>query len=87
MDDHFVNHRKGGYIMKKKSLVICTAIFIMLSLASVSFGVDLGIMTGGAKGTYYQFGLNLKELVKPRDIRLRVDTVSYTHLTLPTTPY
>ena len=59
--------------MKKGSLVICTAIFIMLSLASVSFGVDLGIMTGGAKGTYYQFGLNLKELVKPRDIRLRVD--------------
>ncbi len=59
--------------MKKGSLVICTVIFIVLSLASISFGVDLGIMTGGAKGTYYQFGLNLKELVKSRDIRLRVD--------------
>jgi TRAP transporter TAXI family solute receptor len=39
----------------------------------MSFGVDLGIMTGGPKGTYYQFGLNLKELVKSRDIRLRVN--------------
>ena len=59
--------------MKKGSLVICTVIFIVLSLTSISFGVDLGIMTGGAKGTYYQFGLNLKELVKSRDVRLRVD--------------
>jgi len=59
--------------MKKEFLVICTVIFIALSLASNSFGVDLGIMTGGAKGTYYQFGLNLKELVKSRDVRLRVD--------------
>jgi len=59
--------------MKKKSLVICTVLIIVLSLASISFGVDLGIMTGGVKGTYYQFGLNLKELVKSKDIRLRVD--------------
>ena len=59
--------------MKKKSLVICFAILIVLSLSSISFGVDLAIMTGGAKGTYYQFGLNLKELVKERDIRLRVN--------------
>ncbi len=59
--------------MKKKSLVICTVIFVVLSLARFSFGVDLGIMTGGVKGTYYQFGLNLKELVKSRDMRLRVD--------------
>jgi TRAP transporter TAXI family solute receptor len=39
----------------------------------MSFGVDLGIMTGGEKGTYYQFGLNLKELVKSKDIRLKVN--------------
>ena len=59
--------------MKKESLILCWVILIVLSFASVAFGVDLGIMTGGAKGTYYQFGLNLKELVKSRDIRLRVD--------------
>ena len=45
----------------------------MLSLSGNSFGVDLAIMTGGKKGTYYQFGLNLKELVKSADIRLRVN--------------
>ena len=59
--------------MKKESLMFCFVIIIVLSLSSISFGVDLGIMTGGEKGTYYQFGLNLKELVKSRDIRLRVD--------------
>ena len=58
--------------MKKAFLIFCFVILIVLSLSSISFGVDLGIMTGGEKGTYYQFGLNLKELVKSRDIRLRV---------------
>ena len=53
--------------------MFCFVVLIVLSFSSNSFGVDLGIMTGGAKGTYYQFGLNLKELVKSRDIRLRVD--------------
>ena len=59
--------------MKKKSLIFCFVILILLSVSTISFGVDLAIMTGGAKGTYYQFGLNLKELVKSRDIRLRVN--------------
>jgi TRAP transporter TAXI family solute receptor len=48
-------------------------ILVVLIFSSNAFGVDLGIMTGGEKGTYYQFGLNLKELVKSRDIQLRVD--------------
>ena len=59
--------------MKKESMIFCFVIIILLSLSSFCFGVDLGIMTGGEKGTYYQFGLNLKELVKAKDIRLRVD--------------
>jgi len=59
--------------MKKKSLIFCFVILILLSVSTISFGVDLAIMTGGVKGTYYQFGLNLKELVKERDIRLRVN--------------
>ena len=59
--------------MKKKSLIFCFVILILLSVSTISFGLDLAIMTGGAKGTYYQFGLNLKELVKERDIRLRVN--------------
>ena len=59
--------------MKKAFLIFCFVILIVLSLSSISFGMDLAIMTGGQKGTYYQFGLNLKELAKSRDIRLRVN--------------
>jgi TRAP transporter TAXI family solute receptor len=59
--------------MKKAFLIFCLVILIVLSLSSISFGVDLAIMTGGEKGTYYQFGLNLKELVKSRDFRLKVN--------------
>jgi len=59
--------------MIKTFLTFCFVGLIVLSLSGMSFGVDMGIMTGGQKGTYYQFGLNLKELVKSRDIRLRVD--------------
>ena len=58
--------------MRKECLIICLVGFIVLCLSSMSFGVDMGIMTGGKKGTYYQFGLNLKELVKSKDIRLKV---------------
>jgi uncharacterized protein len=34
---------------------------------------DMGIVTGSKKGTYYQFGLNMSELVKQRGVKLRVD--------------
>lgn len=59
--------------MKKACLIFSFIGLVVLGLSGMSFGVDLGIMTGGPKGTYYQFGLNLKELVKSRDIRLRVN--------------
>jgi hypothetical protein len=39
---------------------------------SPSFASELAVITGGKKGTYYQFGLNLKELVKARGIQLSV---------------
>lgn len=35
-------------------------------------GTDLGIITGGEKGTYYQFGLNLQNLAKQKGINLSV---------------
>ena len=59
--------------MKKECLIFCFVGFIVLCLSGMSFGVDMGIMTGGEKGTYYQFGLNLQELVKSKDIRLKVN--------------
>src|SRR6266403_2011219 len=33
---------------------------------------DMGLITGGEKGTYYQFGLDLQKLVKPAGINLNV---------------
>ena len=49
-------------------------LFLLLSLSAVSaaHAVDMGIITGGAKGTYYQFGLNLKTLVAEQGINLTV---------------
>ncbi len=35
--------------------------------------IEMGIVTGGPKGTYYQIGLNLEELVGQQGINLRVD--------------
>ncbi len=41
--------------------------FLSLTVAvSPAAAVKLGIVTGGPKGTYYQFGLNLQELMKQR---------------------
>jgi len=41
--------------------------------ASAAFAQDMGIVTGSKKGTYYQFGLNMAELVKKQGVRLRVN--------------
>lgn len=59
--------------MKKGFAALCLAILLVGALSAESFAVKLAIMTGGAKGTYYQFGLNLKELVKSKGIDLRVN--------------
>ena len=58
--------------MKKGIIILGLAILLSVVYASQSMAVDLAVMTGGKKGTYYQFGLNLQELVKSRDIRLEV---------------
>ena len=59
--------------MKKVGLIFCFIGFVVLGFSGMSFGVDMGMMTGGPKGTYYQFGLNLQELVKSKGIRLKVN--------------
>jgi hypothetical protein len=41
-------------------------------LASAAAAADLGLITGGERGTYYQFGLNLQRLVKPGGTNLSV---------------
>ncbi|MGD9308294.1 MAG: TAXI family TRAP transporter solute-binding subunit [Desulfosarcina sp.] len=58
--------------MKKKMVTLTFALLLALMLTSHSLAFDLGVITGGKKGTYYQFGLNLQELVKSRGINLSV---------------
>jgi uncharacterized protein len=48
------------------------ALLFVVGLTRIAAGAEMGIITGGEKGTYYQFGLNLQALVKPRDIALTV---------------
>jgi uncharacterized protein len=58
--------------MQKGFAALCVVISLVAALSADSFAADLTIMTGGEKGTYYQFGLNLKELVAPKGIDLEV---------------
>ncbi|ROR03172.1 TAXI family TRAP transporter solute-binding subunit [Desulfosoma caldarium] len=48
------------------------AILILTLSASPAAAVKLGIITGGPKGTSYQVGLNLQELMKSRGYELEV---------------
>jgi len=70
----------GGRILKqeeeKRMERTLGGIFLAVVLAvtaSAAFAQDMGIVTGSKKGTYYQFGLNMSELVKKQGVRLRVD--------------
>ena len=58
--------------MQKGFAVLCVVISLVVALSADCFAVDLTLMTGGEKGTYYQFGLNLKELVKSKGVTLDV---------------
>lgn len=63
--------------MKKRlvrfSLSLCCAfMFAGLSFAKNDVFIPMGMVTGGATGTYYQFGLNLEQLVKQNGIKLNV---------------
>jgi uncharacterized protein len=49
-----------------------SVLLIGFSAASVASAIDLGLITGGEKGTYHQFGLDLQRLVKPGGINLSV---------------
>ncbi len=56
----------------KKLLGLVFALVAFIFTSSVSDGQEMGIITGNKKGTYYQFGLNLSQLVKSRGIKLNV---------------
>jgi TRAP transporter TAXI family solute receptor len=50
--------------------MLCGALTIMVT--QVARAADVGIVTGGEKGTYYQFGLNLQALARPKALNLTV---------------
>jgi uncharacterized protein len=50
----------------------CLGVFLAIVLAGPSAAAEMGIVTGGEKGTYYQFGLNLQALFKAHGIDLSV---------------
>jgi TRAP-type uncharacterized transport system substrate-binding protein len=58
--------RLPGLALLGVLLVICPPI------TTAPAATELGLITGGEKGTYYQFGLNLQRLVKERGIDLSV---------------
>jgi uncharacterized protein len=61
----------------KSKLIIQSSLAILMLLAAASLcpaAEDMGIITGGDKGTYYQFGLDLQKLTKPAGVNLSVHT-------------
>jgi TRAP-type uncharacterized transport system substrate-binding protein len=58
--------------MKKTIMTIVGTLFLISLPVGAAFAANLGIITGGEKGTYYQFGLNLQELVQDKGVNLRV---------------
>jgi len=58
-----------------KNAVCAYSVAFVVLLAGVGAAwaaEDMGLITGGDKGTYYQFGLDLQKLVKPQGINLTV---------------
>ncbi len=58
--------------MNRGIAVAIASIVAGLFFAGAAFAVEMNLMTGREKGTYYQFGLNLQQLVKSRGIELGV---------------
>jgi len=55
-------------------IAMFVGVILGIGTATPASAVDMGIITGSEKGTYYQFGLNLQRLVKQHDINLTVAT-------------
>jgi uncharacterized protein len=60
----------------RRIAVFCLVMTAMITTSSLCGAVTMNLMTGGEKGTYYQFGLNLQQLVKPKGIELGVQPSS-----------
>jgi len=54
-----------------KRYLLSIALLVILA-GSTAHAQDMGITTGNKRGTYYQFGLNLAQLVRSHNIKLNV---------------
>ena len=54
-------------------LGVAIMVLVALVAPSTAGAAGMGIVTGGEKGTYYQFGLNLRELARTNGIPLTVN--------------
>lgn len=70
-----LSKRVGKMATRPRTLLVLVLVIIsFIPLTCWSAGViDMGIVTGGPSGTYFQFGLNLKELSGQNGVELRVD--------------
>jgi TRAP transporter TAXI family solute receptor len=58
---------------RRTTVALLLATLLILSGMGVARAAgELGLTTGGERGTYYQFGLNLQKLVKDKGIELSV---------------
>ena len=58
--------------MRKRLIQVGVLMLAVAALATIAGAGDLGLITGGEKGTYYQFGLDLQKLVRPSGTNLAV---------------
>lgn len=58
--------------MKGKSTLVFVCLVLTACFVATASAVTMGIVTGSTKGTYYQFGLNIAQLVEPYGITLKV---------------
>src|SRR3982074_203473 len=69
--------RRGGSAVKRMSWYLLT-LLLLFAWTGIGFAADpqvdnkMGIITGGEKGTYYQFGLDLQKLMRLSEITLNV---------------
>ena len=58
--------------MRKLTIVGLTLIVALIAAPRARAADDVGLITGGEKGTYYQFGLDLQKLVRSHGFNLAV---------------
>lgn len=58
--------------MKRSVRMLTVAVLSVMAMTSSGLAADLGIITGGEKGTYYQFGLNLQALARAQGLTVTV---------------